>query len=114
VSVKLTPLLAYGAQAISHPNLYHFGELLDHENIAELGKNSETAPWLQPVCCSLTTSLTCAAYGTYAEYRASSSLPPIDEAQALKLKQLTVVSLAAENKVSTKHQTTCAQAGRCR
>jgi hypothetical protein len=47
MSVKLTTLLAYGAQAISHPNLYHFGELLDHENIVELGKNSESAPWLQ-------------------------------------------------------------------
>jgi len=40
------------------------------------------------------------AFGTYAEYKANSAnLPQIDDAQAIKLKQLTVVSLACDSKV---------------
>ena len=40
------------------------------------------------------------AFGTFAEYKAgSASLPPLDDAQALKLKQLTIVSLATDSKV---------------
>ncbi|KAJ1491335.1 hypothetical protein T484DRAFT_3182763 [Baffinella frigidus] len=78
-------------QAISHPHLYHFGDILEHENIEALANSPDTAPWLH--------ALRIFAYGTYAEYRAAGNLPPLDETQALKLKQLTVVSLAAENKV---------------
>lgn len=79
-------------QAISSPALYHFGELLDHENIAALAETADGKPWHE--------LLQIFAYGTFPEYRArQASLPPLDEAAALKLKQLTVVSLAAQNKV---------------
>jgi len=40
------------------------------------------------------------AFGTYDEFKANSSnLPPLDDPQALKLKQLTIVSLAGDSKV---------------
>jgi COP9 signalosome complex subunit 7 len=52
----------------------------------------ETKPWLD--------LLKLFAFGTYAEYKANSAnLPQLDDAQALKLKQLTIVSLAADSKV---------------
>lgn len=52
----------------------------------------ETKPWLD--------LLKLFAFGTYAEYKANTAnLPQLDDAQALKLKQLTIVSLAAETKV---------------
>jgi len=79
-------------QAISNPHLFHFGELIDHENIAALDGSAETKGWLD--------LLKIFAFGTYAEYKANSAnLPPLDDAQALKLKQLTVVSLACDSKV---------------
>mmetsp|Transcript_46451 Transcript_46451/g.92939 ORF Transcript_46451/g.92939 Transcript_46451/m.92939 type:complete len:263 (+) Transcript_46451:100-888(+) len=79
-------------QAISSPSLYHFGELLEHENIAAIAATPDGKPWHD--------LLQIFAYGTFPDYRArQGSLPPLDEAAALKLKQLTVVSLAAQNKV---------------
>jgi hypothetical protein len=52
----------------------------------------DTKPWLD--------LLKLFAFGTYAEYKANNAnLPQLDDAQALKLKQLTIVSLAAETKV---------------
>ena len=40
------------------------------------------------------------AFGTYDEFKANSSnLPQLDDPQALKLKQLTIVSLASDSKV---------------
>eukprot|EP00802_Teleaulax_amphioxeia_P015529 Tamp_15620.p2 GENE.Tamp_15620~~Tamp_15620.p2 ORF type:complete len:258 (+),score=68.86 Tamp_15620:136-909(+) len=79
-------------QAISNPQLFHFGELIDHENIAALDGSPDTKPWLD--------LLKLFAFGTWAEYNANSAnLPPLDDGQALKLKQLTVVSLAADAKV---------------
>ena len=52
----------------------------------------DTKPWLD--------LLKLFAFGTWAEFIANSAnLPKLDDAQALKLKQLTVVSLAADAKV---------------
>ncbi len=52
----------------------------------------DTKPWLD--------LLKLFAFGTWAEFNANSAnLPKLDDAQALKLKQLTVVSLAADSKV---------------
>ena len=52
----------------------------------------DTKPWLD--------LLKLFAFGTWAEFNANSAnLPKLDDAQALKLKQLTVVSLAADAKV---------------
>ena len=79
-------------QAISNPQLFHFGELIDHENIGALDASPDTKPWLD--------LLKLFAFGTYAEYKVkSSSLQVLDDAQAMKLKQLTIVSLAADSKV---------------
>mmetsp|Transcript_5613 Transcript_5613/g.8340 ORF Transcript_5613/g.8340 Transcript_5613/m.8340 type:complete len:257 (+) Transcript_5613:188-958(+) len=79
-------------QAISNPHLFHFGELIDHENISALDGSPDTKGWLD--------LLKIFAFGTYAEYKANSAnLPQIDDAQAIKLKQLTVVSLACDSKV---------------
>lgn len=131
--VKGRAAVALIQQAISNPSIYHFGEILDHENIGALEQSADLKPYLD--------LLKIFAYGTLSEYRANSSLPPIDEqqvrlprcnsltqkqerkfsffsfffwnkscvstsshihqfvCQCMKLKQLTIISLAAENKV---------------
>eukprot|EP00898_Chlorokybus_atmophyticus_P007782 jgi/Chlat1/8004/Chrsp7S07756 len=78
-------------EATSHPGLFAFGELLDAPSISEL-EGTEHAPHLQ--------LLRLFAHGTWGNYKAlSSELPPLLPAQTLKLKQLTVVSLADHSKV---------------
>ena len=147
-------------QAIANPQLFHFGELIDHENIAALDgtcshcfatrvssraakvfvrpdglfvlrvkgsrvqaekgeeRRKHVPCWCQvrgfldadaDECLCLTgvpdtkpwlDLLKLFAFGTYAEYKSNNAnLPQLDDAQALKLKQLTIVSLAAETKV---------------
>eukprot|EP00475_Leptophrys_vorax_P000802 TRINITY_DN10438_c0_g1_i1.p1 TRINITY_DN10438_c0_g1~~TRINITY_DN10438_c0_g1_i1.p1 ORF type:complete len:264 (+),score=3.70 TRINITY_DN10438_c0_g1_i1:224-1015(+) len=78
-------------RATSDPNLFAFGELLDVPQIKELA-GSEHAAALAV--------LRLFAYGTWAQYREnSSSLPALQPAQQLKLKQLTVMTLAEGSKV---------------
>lgn len=78
-------------QAISAPNVYVFGELLRSPNLPELATKPETLPsW---------NLLQLFAYGTYADYvKNRDQLPPLSESMILKLRQLTIVSLAAVNK----------------
>ena len=71
--VKGRAAVALIQQTISNPSIYHFGEVLDHENIAALEQSPEFKPFLD--------LLRIFAYGTLSEYRANSSLPPIDELQ---------------------------------
>ncbi|PNW71372.1 hypothetical protein CHLRE_16g651500v5 [Chlamydomonas reinhardtii] len=84
----LTDLIA---KATGDPAVFGFGELLDVQSVKEL-QGTDLA--------SHNALLQLFAYGTWSDYQANaSSLPPLSEAQALKLKQLTVASLAASEKV---------------
>ncbi|GFR46209.1 hypothetical protein Agub_g7748, partial [Astrephomene gubernaculifera] len=84
----LTDLIA---TASADPAIFGFGELLDVPSIKEL-QGTDLAPHYA--------LLQLFAYGTWADYLANAgSLPPLSPAQQLKLKQLTVASLAACDKV---------------
>lgn len=77
--------------ATTRTNLFAFGELLDMPNVQAL-KGTEHAAYYELL------RLFC--HGTWAEYKASASLlPPLEPPQMLKLKQLTIVSLAENAKV---------------
>ncbi|CAL5224552.1 g7253 [Coccomyxa viridis] len=77
-------------KATAEPGLLAFAELLDVPNVKEL-ETSEHAPAYH--------LLQLFAYGTLLEYNSrSSSLPPITEEQRLKLRQLTIISIAEEKK----------------
>jgi len=78
-------------QALSAPNVYVFGELMEMQGIQQLA-GTEDAPYLE--------LLKIFAYGTYAECRAKgSSLPQLSKIQQRKLQQLSIVTLAATSKV---------------
>eukprot|EP00457_Paulinella_chromatophora_P012264 gb/GEZN01012463.1/.p1 GENE.gb/GEZN01012463.1/~~gb/GEZN01012463.1/.p1 ORF type:complete len:271 (+),score=43.23 gb/GEZN01012463.1/:74-886(+) len=78
-------------QALKDPRIFVFGELVDHPNAAALAEDPKTAPWLE--------LLKIFAYGTFRDYTAKkASLPKISEAEAQKLKMLTIVSQASVNK----------------
>ncbi|GFO08248.1 EF-hand domain-containing protein d2 [Plakobranchus ocellatus] len=77
-------------QAMSAPNVYVFGEILDLPNIQELG-NGAHAPVYQ--------LLNIFAYGTYKDYKANKdNLPELTPQMLNKLRHLTVVSLATRTK----------------
>jgi len=79
------------SQVLDHPSVKVFGELLDMPNITELAGTSSAG--------SLEL-LRVFAYGTWSDYKArAAELPPLSEAQAAKLKKLTVVALAAQSKM---------------
>mmetsp|Transcript_30450 Transcript_30450/g.59493 ORF Transcript_30450/g.59493 Transcript_30450/m.59493 type:complete len:261 (+) Transcript_30450:235-1017(+) len=79
-------------QAISNPACFHFGELLDQANISSLDQSPDTKPSLD--------LLRIFAYGTYSDYvQGAGVLPKLEEPQITKLRMLTVVTLAAENRV---------------
>ncbi|SPC67907.1 related to cop9 signalosome complex subunit 7a [Ustilago sp. UG-2017b] len=83
-------------QAISAPGVYFFGELFDVPGVAELSRSTES---------QLSTAyqlLTLFAYGTCSDYAALShpgSLPDLSRDQIQKLRQLTLLSLARQNKL---------------
>jgi len=78
-------------QVLKHPLIFVFGELLEQPNVKELEKQTQFRPYLD--------LLRLFAYGTFQDYkRAQSSLPALSEFEVTKLKQLTIVSLAAKNK----------------
>lgn len=78
-------------KATADPAVFGFGELLDIPSIKELQGTDLGSHFAL---------LQLFAYGTWSDYQAQrSSLPPLSEAQALKLKQLTVASMAAGNKI---------------
>ncbi|GLC36256.1 hypothetical protein PLESTB_000603200 [Pleodorina starrii] len=101
VKIQQNVLLAKGARgrglteiiakATADPGIFGFGELLDVPSIREL-QGTELAPHYA--------LLQLFAYGTWSDYQANAgSLPPLSEQQVLKLKQLTVASLASSQKV---------------
>ena len=87
--VAMTSLVT---QVLDHPAVNVFGELLDMPNVKELASAPATAPSLE--------LLKVFAYGTWKDYRArQSELPPLSDKQTVKLKKLTVVSLATQSKM---------------
>ncbi|KAL8814617.1 MAG: hypothetical protein Q9223_006170, partial [Gallowayella weberi] len=74
-------------QATSAPNTYVFAELLQTKNIAAL----KTGP---PEYVPHHTLLEIFAWGTWADYSSTPNLPPLSEAQAHKLRQLSLLSLS--------------------
>jgi len=77
--------------ATSAPGVFVFAELLDMPTIQELAK-SEQAPYHS--------LLQLFAYGTFEDYlKHKSTLPALNEAQLIKLKLLSLVSLSLERRI---------------
>ncbi|KAI0825256.1 hypothetical protein BC628DRAFT_1374228 [Trametes gibbosa] len=78
--------------ATSAPGVFVFGELLEQPNVQELvghEQHSRSYSLLQLF-----------AYKTYTDYiQHKDSLPPLNDAQTVKLKQLTLVSLAQDSRI---------------
>eukprot|EP01132_Coremiostelium_polycephalum_P011222 gene11222-13748_t len=78
-------------QALNHPTIYVFGELLDMPNIQQL-QQTEFKQYYD--------LLYIFAYGTYNEYKnKKDSLPALTPQMTTKLRQLTIVHLSATSKV---------------
>lgn len=79
-------------QATSNPNTYVFAELLQAPQIQDLVQSPEYAPYLS--------LLEIFSYGTFAGYTQAlnntPSLPKLNDAQALKLRQLSLLTLARD------------------
>lgn len=77
------------SRATSAPNTYIFTELLQTPQIQALASNPELAPYL--------TLLQIFSYGTYETYKSTAGLPELNDAQRLKLRQLSLLTLANQN-----------------
>ncbi|SPO07662.1 related to ACOB protein [Cephalotrichum gorgonifer] len=79
-------------RATSAPHTYLFAELLHTPAAQSLASHPKQAPYLA--------LLRVFSYGTYADYLAApaGSLPPLTEQQALKLRQLSLLSLARDRR----------------
>ncbi|CAI5469886.1 unnamed protein product [Closterium sp. Yama58-4] len=90
-SARGRALVELVTKATSDPNLFAFGELLNVPQIKEL-EGTEHA--------SALAVLRLFAYGTWPEYKEKAAqLPELQPQQQLKLKQLTVMTLAEDSKV---------------
>ncbi|KAK4183221.1 hypothetical protein QBC35DRAFT_353681, partial [Podospora australis] len=78
-------------RATSAPNTYIFTELLQTPEIQALAASEEFAPFLR--------LLEVFSYGTYSSYTSTPGLPELNEAQRLKLRQLSLMTLA-DNKTA--------------
>jgi COP9 signalosome complex subunit 7 len=78
-------------EATAAPGVLVFGELLDLDGVRALASD--------PVLAGKLAVLRVFAHGTLPEYRADKSLPPLSPAQELKLRRLTVASLAEKSAV---------------
>jgi len=78
--------------ATSAPGVFVFSELLELPNIKELEKSEQHQKFLA--------LLQLFSYKTYKDYlQHKDSLPPLNQAQIIKLKHLTIVSLAADRRI---------------
>ncbi|XP_029635451.1 COP9 signalosome complex subunit 7b isoform X2 [Octopus bimaculoides] len=78
-------------QVLDHPGIFVFGELLDSPNIQQLEHDEQTAPYFR--------LFNLFAYGTYNDYKEQKDkLPEITNFQLLKLRHLTLVSIATKQK----------------
>jgi len=76
-------------QALRATGLYTYGEILEHENSKGL-KGTQHEEWYN--------ALELFAFGTYEDYKMNSNkYPKFEEKQLLKLKQLSVVTLAEKS-----------------
>lgn len=75
-------------RATSAPNTFVFAELLQTPQVQALAQSPEYAPHLG--------LLHVFSYGTYQTYRDASDLPALADAQALKLRQLSLLTLARD------------------
>ncbi|KAI8624207.1 PCI domain-containing protein [Xylariaceae sp. FL1651] len=73
-------------QATSNPNTYVFAELLQTPQIQALSQSPDHASYLK--------LLEIFSYGTYANYTSTANLPTLNDAQTLKLRQLSLLTLA--------------------
>ena len=78
-------------QVLETPGIYVFGELLDVAGIKDLANNEQFEPYLR--------LLNIFAFGTYSSYLLNkTNLPELTPAMVIKLRHLTIVSLAIQNK----------------
>ncbi|KAL0429128.1 UNVERIFIED_CONTAM: COP9 signalosome complex subunit [Sesamum radiatum] len=90
-NLKGSALSTVIVEATSHPSLFAFSEIIAVSNVLEL-EGTESSASLD--------LLRMFAYGTWSEYKsAAGRLPQLVPDQVLKLKQLTVLTLAETNKV---------------
>ncbi|KAL6557291.1 COP9 signalosome complex subunit 7 [Orobanche minor] len=90
-SLKSAALTNVVVEATSHPSLFAFSEILSVPNLLEL-EGTENGLFLD--------LLRMFAHGTWSEYKnVAGRLPQLGPDQVLKLKQLTVLTLAETNKV---------------
>ncbi|KAI1641379.1 hypothetical protein F4809DRAFT_586220 [Biscogniauxia mediterranea] len=75
-------------QATSNPNTYVFAELLQTPQIQALSESPDYAAHLA--------LLEIFSHGTYTTYTSTPNLPDLNDAQALKLRQLSVLTLAKD------------------
>eukprot|EP00123_Amoebidium_parasiticum_P009120 comp19260_c1_seq1/m.22059 comp19260_c1_seq1/g.22059 ORF comp19260_c1_seq1/g.22059 comp19260_c1_seq1/m.22059 type:complete len:255 (-) comp19260_c1_seq1:223-987(-) len=76
-------------QATERPGVYVFSELLNMPNVQELKSSHPHTYRLLEVF----------AWGTYSTYVGQQDMPTLSDKQALKLRQLTIVSLSSSSKV---------------
>ncbi|KJY01796.1 COP9 signalosome subunit 7 (CsnG) like protein [Zymoseptoria brevis] len=76
-------------QATSAPNTYVFAELLQQPNIQSLAGNEQYG--------GFHTLLQIFSWGTWTDYKTTQNLPPLADSQALKLRLLSLLTLAARN-----------------
>jgi len=78
-------------KALGAPSVFVFGELLEMENVKQLGETEDKR---------MLDLLKIFAYGTYADYKANAAqFPQLTPPQVKKLRQLTLVSLSSQNKL---------------
>ena len=78
-------------EAIEHPQIFVFGELLSLPNVTALSENSEYEQWLR--------LLQLFAFGTYSDYvQAQATLPQLTSPMMAKLRSLTIITLASKHK----------------
>ncbi|KAI1334339.1 PCI domain-containing protein [Xylariaceae sp. FL0016] len=75
-------------QATSNPNTYVFAELLQTPQIQALAQSTDYAFHLK--------LLEIFSHGTYATYTSTPNLPSLNDAQILKLRQLSLLTLASD------------------
>jgi hypothetical protein len=94
-------------QVLKHPQIFVFGELFQIPSISELEASDHRA-WFD--------LLKLFAYGTYMDYKAQAQakkLPELGAAESTKLKQLTIVDMAATQRVSPASSSSALRGASC-